>query len=78
MNIISNTDAMITDKLIRMELFRLRKQKRLTQKQVSEMSGLSVACISSIESNINASPTLRSLIKYADALGADIYINSEK
>jgi len=71
---ITNTDALISDKLIRMQLANIRKSKHLTQKQVSEMSGLSESCISNIESGSDSSPTMRSLIRYATALGIELYI----
>ena len=37
---INNTDMLIADKLLRMELTNIRKSKNLTQKQLSEISGL--------------------------------------
>jgi len=74
----TNTESMIQDKLLRMELTNARKSKNLTQKQLSEISGLSVSCISSIESgDETTSPTLRSLIKYSTALGIQFYIGYE-
>lgn len=74
----SNTDALINDKLFRMQLCNIRKQKRLTQKQVADMSGLSTSCISNIESGEDTSPTMRSIIKYATALGIEIYIKQKE
>lgn len=71
----SNTDNMIADRLIRMQLVNVRKQKNLTQKQLSAISGLSESCISSIESDLDHSPTLRSLLRYANALDIKIYIS---
>lgn len=71
----SNTDNMIADRLIRMQLVNVRKQKNLTQKQLSTISGLSESCISSIESDLDHSPTLRSLLRYANALDIKIYIS---
>lgn len=73
-----NTDMMIADKLIRMQLTDIRKSKHITQKQLSEMSGLSESCISNIETGEQSSPTLRSLIRYATALGVELYINIDK
>ena len=70
----TNTDALVADKLLRMELTNLRKSKHMTQKQLSELSGLSESCISNIESGSDSSPTLRSLIRYTTALGIDIYV----
>ena len=74
----NNTDFLIQDKLIRMQLVDLRKAKHLTQKQMSELSGLSISCISNIESGENNSPTLRSLIRYASALDVNIFIGNDK
>ena len=71
---LTNTDALIADKLLRMQLVNSRKAKHLTQKQLSEISGLSESCISNIESGSDSSPTLRSLMKYASALGVELYI----
>ena len=70
----TNTEMLIKDKLLRMQLTNIRKQKHLTQQQVSEMTGLSTSCISNIESGETTSPTVRSLIKYATALGVELYI----
>ena len=66
---------MIADKLLRAQLTNIRKSKHLTQKDLSEKSGLSESCISNIESGEQSSPTLRSFMKYATALGVEIYIN---
>lgn len=73
----NNRAASIDDKLLRIELAKVRKSKHLTQKQVSELSGLSESCISNIESGEDSSPTLRSLIKYTSALGISLYIKHE-
>ena len=72
----TNTENLIEDKLLRMQLANLRKQKHLTQQKLSEISGLSVSCISNIESGENTSPTVRSLIKYATALGVKLYLGN--
>lgn len=69
-----NTEAMIADRLFRMQLADIRKAKRFTQEQVSKLSGLSKSCISNIESGSDSSPTLRSLIRYMTAIDADIFI----
>jgi transcriptional regulator with XRE-family HTH domain len=71
----NNVDSLVADKLLRIELANIRKSRHLTQKQLSEISGLSEACISNIESGENSSPTLRSLIKYISALDLELYIN---
>lgn len=74
---INNTDMLVSDKLLRMQLTDIRRSK-MTQKQLSEISGLSASCISNIESGEDTSPTLRSLIRYATALGVEIYIKDRK
>lgn len=71
-----NTDILITDKLLRMQLTNVRKSKHLTQKDLSKISGLSESCISNIETGEQSSPTLRSLIRYATALGIELYIKN--
>lgn len=76
----SNSDAMINDKLLRMELANARKSKHISQKELSKLSGLSESCISNIESGESSSPTLRSLIKYTTALGIELnvdFVNKE-
>lgn len=74
-NAYSNTDAMIADKLLRMQLLDARKAKKISQKELSKLSGLSESCISNIESGESSSPTLRSLIKYATALDIELNVN---
>lgn len=71
----NNTDLLVADRLFRMQLAEVRKSKKMTQKELSKISGLSESCISNIESGEQSSPTLRSIIRYATALGIDIYIN---
>ena len=73
-NAYSNTDAMISDKLLRMELMNARKSKHISQKELAKLSGLSESCISNIESGESSSPTLRSLIKYATALDIELSV----
>ena len=72
-----NTDVLIADKLLRIELANIRKSKHLTQKDLSKLSGLSESCISNIETGEQSSPTLRSLIRYATALGIEFYIKND-
>lgn len=71
---LTNTDFLISDKLLRMQLCNLRKAKKLTQKQLASISGLSESCISNIESGSDTSPTLRSLIRYTSALNVELCI----
>ena len=72
-----NTEIFLQDKMIRMDLVKIRKSKGLTQQQVAEKSGLSISTISNIESGDN-SYTTRSLIMYAEALGYDIRIKKKE
>ena len=74
-NAYNNIDAMILDKMLRMELTNVRKSKHISQKELAKLSGLSESCISNIESGESSSPTLRSLIKYATALDIELSIN---
>ena len=71
-----DVDNDIQADLIRLQLINLRKSKHMTQKQLSELSGLSISCISNIESD-SGSPTLRSLIKYIYALNGELYISAK-
>lgn len=73
--IVYNNDPIeeyISRRLTKMQLGDLRKIKHLTQKQVSEMTGLSIQCISDIESEGSGNPTLKSLNKYLECLGFEI------
>jgi len=45
-----------------------RKQKGLTQQKLAEKTGLSFNTITKIEQGIGDSPTLKTLVKLADAL----------
>lgn len=62
----------ISKRLTKMELGMMRKSKGISQKELSKVSGLSIQCISDIESTNNGNPTLRSLIKYLECLGYEI------
>lgn len=62
----------LSNRLTRMELVELRKSKGLSQKQVAELSGLSVQCVSDIESTNAGNPTLRSMLKYLNCLGYEL------
>ena len=72
----NNTDIYLQDKFIRTRLASIRKSKGLTQKQLSDMTGLSTTTISNLESGEN-SYTLRSLIRCAEALGYEINIDKK-
>lgn len=62
----------IHNRITKMELQELRKAKNLTQKEISEKTGLSVQCISDIESTNSGNPTLKSIAKYLDCLGYEM------
>jgi len=55
-----------------MKLTAARKESGLTQAELSKISGLNQRAISRIESNSDVSPTLKTLIKYINALGFDL------
>lgn len=58
--------------LNKMELSLLRKSFKMTQKDVSNATGLSIQCISDIESINGGNPTLKSLIRYLNCFGYDL------
>ena len=65
-------DEYISKRLTKMELGTLRRVKRLTQKEVSQLTGLSIQCISDIENETSGNPTLKSIVKYLDCLGYEM------
>lgn len=65
-------DQYLSKRLTKMQLSELRKSKGLSQKAMSDLSGLSVQCISDIESSNSGNPTLRSMIKYLECLGYEM------
>lgn len=71
-------DLYISERLTKLQLSDLRKIKHLTQKDMSLITGLSIQCISDIESKNSGNPTLKSLIKYLDALGYEICFKRNK
>lgn len=73
--ILTETDPLeeyISRRLTKMQLADLRRIKHLTQKQVADITGLSVQCISDIESEDSGNPTLKSLNRYLECLGFEI------
>lgn len=71
-------DLLISERLTKLQLSDLRKIKHLTQKDLSLITGLSIQCISDIESKNSGNPTLKSLIKYLNALGYEICFQRNK
>jgi DNA-binding XRE family transcriptional regulator len=59
--------------ITKFELSRLRKMHKMTQKDVSNATGLSVQCISDIESETSGNPTLKSIIRYLNCFGYELY-----
>lgn len=51
-----------------------RKEKNLTQKQLSELTGITQSDLSKIE-NGNANPSLNTLLKLANGLGKKLQIS---
>lgn len=68
---ITSTDVLIASMITKLDLVEARKEKKLTQKDIANMTGLSIACISDIESP-NGNPTMKSLIKYLECLDLEI------
>lgn len=64
-------DRYISLKLTKMDLASLRKSSGYTQREVSELGGLSISCINGIESD-DGNPTFRSILKYLDVLGYEL------
>lgn len=62
-------DYEIEDRMIRMNLLSARKSAHISQQELAGRSGLALSTISAIESNFDRSPTLESIIRYADAVG---------
>lgn len=54
------------------KLIEIRKQKNITQKELQEKTGMSQQAISRLEINKDITPTLKSLIKYAEALNCKL------
>lgn len=65
-------DRYISRRLTKMELGDIRRRAKITQKELSTLSGLSTQCISDIESERSGNPTFRSIQKYLDVLGFEI------
>lgn len=68
-------DRLLNKFAIHTQLCTLRLNDKLTQEQMSNVSGLSINTISSIETDGN--PTLRSLIKYADIFGYELTLRKK-
>lgn len=72
-----NIDDEVSMNLIRMQMVNARKSKHLSQQQLSNITGLSTACISNIEvPGGDTSPNMKSIIKYLGALGLELCIRN--
>lgn len=63
--------------LSKMQLAEMRKSKNITKKELSEKTGLSVKCISDIENSDSGNPTMKSIIKYLDFFGYELYFKNK-
>ena len=70
---LDDNERYITSVLTKMNLSELRSKQHMTKKKLSEISGLSVKCISDIESASSGNPTFNSICKYLNALGYEMY-----
>lgn len=68
----ARAERFISRRLTKIELAGLRKAQKMTQKDMSSLSGLSTQCISDIESEKTGNPTFKSIMKYLDVLGYEI------
>lgn len=62
---------------LRQSLIAMRKKKKITQRVLQSSSGLSQQAISRIEVGKDFSPSLKSLIRYADAIGCHIVLETK-
>jgi len=63
---------------LRRELAEARKQKKITQVQIKEMTGLTQQVISRIERNTDISPSLKNLMIYANAIGYELTLQQKR
>ena len=62
---------------LRKELAKARKENKLSQSQLQELTGLTQQSISRIESNSEISPSLKNLIKYITAIGYELKLEKK-
>lgn len=67
-------DEMLAKILIRNDLIRLREKRGITQKQLASLMGVSQPLVSQLESTTPRNIELRTLVRAALALGAQIKI----
>lgn len=64
--------------LFKMQIKTSRSIRKMTQKDISDLTGLSMKCVSDIESFKSGNPTLTSIIKYLDVLGYELMIKDKQ
>ncbi len=67
-------DEMLARILIRNDLIRLREKRGITQKQLANLMGVSQPLIAQLESTTPRNIELRTLVRAAVALGAEIRV----
>ena len=67
------SDTFQNDYDFRMMLVNIRKKEKITQKELSDITGLSQQMISRLETG-TTDPTLRTLSKYLDGIGYNLKI----
>lgn len=67
-------DEMLAKILIRHDLIRLREKREITQKQLAALVGVSQPLVAQLESATPRNVELRTLVRAAVALGAEIKI----
>ena len=67
----------MNNRCTKFELSKLRKAHKMTQKEVAEATGLSVQCISDIESETSGNPTLKSIIRYLNCFGYELFFQKK-
>lgn len=65
-------------RITKAELSCLRKAAHFTQKDVAAATGLSIRCISDIESEDSGNPTLKSVMRYLACFGYELYFQKRK
>ena len=62
---------------LRRELVEARKNKKMTQIQIGEITDLTQQVISRIETNTNICPSLKNLMIYANAIGYELTLQQK-
>ena len=65
-------ETYISQRISKAELSKIRKRSKMTQKEVAKVTGLSVQCISDIESESQGNPTLKSIVRYLNCFGYEL------